>query len=280
MLFFRCFQVHGDTVTQPPTPANSHAERNEPTCPKCQSPRQAQDLECASCGIIFAKWQARQGTVAASAPITRKRKSSGTAAAIAAVFAVLAGVGAWWLIAGSKLAPNEALVTYASGESCKWVDWSFRVRRQVSNNIAKGAVLIVRPGEPEVADDTTLRVYSASGEKLVIAREELREFQFTTMPDEFNSSNNQVVSLTVKTATDTLRFMPQELPRFSRSRVLVPVASHYFLEQSDDYMRWGNVRSTFAGTPSPDCTIDREISLTRTGHSKKRTPLSIRFAGS
>jgi len=192
---------------------------------------------------------------------------------------VLGGALVWWLIAGSSLAPNEILVTYEDGETCKWVDWSFRIRRQVSNNTARGAVLITGPGTTEQADDTTLRVFGSSGEKLAIAGQDLREMSFYTTPDENNSSSNRVSSLTIATAADRHRFLAEELPKFSRSRVLVPVASHYFPEHSDDYMSWGNVRMTLAGTASPDCSTDREISLTRPGHPKKRTPAHIQFAG-
>ena len=91
---------------------------------------------------------------------------------------------------------------------------------------------------------------------------------------------NEVIAITLETTNRTFRFEAEPLPRFSRSRVLVPVASHYFKEQSDDYMSWGNVRLSIVGTIPQCCESNRPISLTSTDHPKKRTPIQIRFAGS
>ena len=180
----------------------------------------------------------------------------------------------------TPLAPNEVRVTYDHGESCIWTDWSFRYRRGISNNRASGAIMIVGPETHEVRDDTTLRVFSPDAEKLTIPGTDIREMRFIVEPDDNNSSNNRVSYLGIETESGSRVFWPEELPKFSRSRVLVPVASHYFPEVSDEYMTWGNVRMTLAGTVEEGCSIDREISLTRPGHYKKRTPALVEFAGS
>lgn len=177
------------------------------------------------------------------------------------------------------LEPNEILVTYEHGESCKWTDWSFRYRNWKSNNRASGAVMIAGPQTAEAKDDSTLRVFSENGEKIAIAGADLRNMWFTVEPDEDNSSDNSVVYLRVETDSDDYTFWPEPLPKFSRSRVLAPVASHYFSDVNDEYMTWGHVRMTLAGSVEEDCSTDREISLTRPDHYKKRTPLHIRFAG-
>lgn len=177
------------------------------------------------------------------------------------------------------LAPNEILVTYDHGETCKWTDWSFRYRRGIPNTTVIGNALKVGPDHQEVVDDTTLRVFSYDGEKLTIAGPDIRSMRFAFAPDPDNSGYNEVSLLTIETATGPVPFVTEPLPKLSRSRVLVPVASHYFPEQSDDYMSWGNVRLTLVGTPAEDCSIDRVISLTRPGHPKSRTPTHIRFPG-
>lgn len=191
---------------------------------------------------------------------------------------LLAAAGAWWFLREPPLAPNELRITYMHGESCRWQDWTFRIRREVSNNRVSMGGTALSVGRPRIEqkDDRWLRAYSSSGEKLNIQPSELREMRFTTRQSS-NSSNQEVVGLDLVTTNNSVRFMQVELPRFSRSRVIVPIASHYFGDQSDDYMTWGNVRMTVAGQPDPECSVDREISLTRPEHSSKRTPQLIEF---
>lgn len=193
--------------------------------------------------------------------------------------AALAIAAAWWFSREPSLKANEVRVTYDNGESCIWRDWAFRVRRAVQNNRASGAMLIVGPPSIEKRDDTTLQVYSPSGQALAIAPASLREMEIVTSPDPDNASRNKVDRLTLTTADGILTFTPEELPKFSRSRVLVPVASHYFPDQSDDYMSWGNVYMTLAGTIPAECKAKDEVSLTEDKHFKKQTPAHIQFAG-
>lgn len=267
-----------DTHSPPPTPT---ADPKGLPCPKCSTPRGATAQECASCGIIFAKWQARSATPArgksTASAATSKR---GATPLIAGVLGLLLfAIGGWWLTRPEPIAANEILVTYDNGETCKWTDWSFRYRRAVQNNRAMGNALMVGPPSYQVKDDTTLRVFDATGKKLEIAGEQIRELRLTTVARPENSGYNRALSITVDTADGMHRFSAEELPKFSRSRVLVPVASHYFPEQSDDYMSWGNVRLTLAGTVASECSSSDEISLTSTDHSKRRTPAQITFAG-
>jgi hypothetical protein len=205
-------------------------------------------------------------------PAGRRRPGLIAAVALAAI-----GIGA--CSSEPSLAPNELLVTYEHGETCKWTDWAFRYRRGISNNRASGSVMVVGPESYEVADDTTLRVFSADGEKLTIAGSDIREMRFTSAPDPDLSGYNEVSLLSIKTVSGDYAFMAEPLPKFSRSRVLVPVASHYFPAQSDDYMSWGNARLILIGTAEAGCSTDRAISLTRPGHPKKRTPVRIQFPG-
>ncbi len=250
------------------------------SCPKCSAEYAPGALECSACGIIFAKWQARQEPVVDEVENTKKFPVLILLLVVVVGIAVAAG----WLLYDPEpeippLAANQVRVTYTTGEQCLWNDWSFKIRREVQNNRARGNVLITGRPNVETEIDTTLRVYTENGEKLALTRDQLREFSFTTVPDVNNSSNNTVVSLTIKTANNSIRFPAIELPKFSRSRVLVPVASYYFPQQSGDYMRWGNVRMTLAGKAAEGCSIDREISLTRPGHYKKRTPERVEFPG-
>lgn len=177
------------------------------------------------------------------------------------------------------LAPNEILVTYDHGETCKWTDWAFRYRRGITSTQVIGNALKVGPENQELADDTTLRVFSNEGEKLTIAGPDIREMRFAFVPDPDNSGYNEVALLTIDTAAGAVPFFTEPLPKFSRSRVLVPVASHYFPEQSDDYMSWGNVRLMLVGTVEESCSTDRVISLTRPEHPQSRTPAHIEFPG-
>lgn len=193
---------------------------------------------------------------------------------IVLLVAGLAG-GAWWLLRTPPLATNEARVTYTTGEQCLWTDWQFTIRREVQNNSVRGNALIVGRPKVQTATDSVLRVFSATGEKMLM--EQIREMNFRTVPDSNNTSNNRVSSLVITTATGEETFRATPLPKFSRSRVLVPVASHYFPKQSDEYTTWGNVRMTLSGTPDAECSIDDEISLTRPGHYKKRTPERVEF---
>ncbi len=196
---------------------------------------------------------------------------------IGAGLLAIIGAGAWWILREPPLQPGELRVTYEHGESCRWQDWTFRIRRQTPNTTARGNMLMVAGNTTETKDDTSLRVYSPAGEKLFVQPHALREMRFVSVPSSRNTSSNNVISLDLVTDAETIRFTPVELPRFSRSRVMVPVASRFFPDQSDDYMTWGNVRLTLAGEVEPDCSTDREISLTRPGHSNNRTPRLIEF---
>jgi hypothetical protein len=89
-----------------------------------------------------------------------------------------------------------------------------------------------------------------------------------------------VISLNLTTATSSYRFAAEELEKFSRARVLVPVASHYFPGHSDDYRHWGDAEMTLAGTVPPECKARDEIPLTDTDHWRKHTPVQITFPGS
>lgn len=177
------------------------------------------------------------------------------------------------------LAPNEILVTYDHGETCKWTDWAFRYRRGITSTQVIGNALKVGPENQELADDTTLRVFSNEGEKLTIAGPDIRAMRFAFVPDPDNSGYNEVALLTIDTAAGPVPLFTEPLPKFSRSRVLVPVASHYFPAQSDDYMSWGNVRLMLVGTAEEGCSTDRVISLTRPEHPQSRTPAHIKFPG-
>lgn len=193
---------------------------------------------------------------------------------------LVAGVVAalWWILREPPLAANEVRVRYLHGETCILTDWSFRVRRFVSRSWARGPVLRTGPPDIQAVDDTSLRIFSPMGEKLVIHRGDLRLLRFNIVEDD-DPYGRRVSSVTIETRTGRTRIPALALPRFSRSRVLVPVASHYFPQHSDDYMSWGNVRMTLVGTPSPGCSARREIPLTRPHHSARRTPLKIEFAG-
>jgi hypothetical protein len=267
------------------TPAPPAATPKGLPCPKCGTPRDTAAEECASCGIIFAKWRPRAAASPADRAVGRNtaRATASKRSAIPLIAGALAflllAVGGWWLTRPEPLAANEILVTYDNGESCKWTDWSFRYRRAVQNNRAMGNALMVGPPSFQVEDDTTLRVFDAYGGKLEIPGEQIREMRLTTVARPENSGYNRAISITVETADGSHRFSAEELPKFSRSRVLVPVASHYFPEQSDDYMSWGNVRLTLAGTVPPECGSSDEISLTGTDHSRKHTPAQITFSG-
>lgn len=198
---------------------------------------------------------------------------------ISIVVSVLAVVVIGGCGSESPLAANELLVTYEHGETCKWTDWSFRYRRGVRNNKAMGNMMMAGPEGQEIANDTTLRVFSSEGEKLTIAGPDIRAMRFMSAPDPDNSGYNEVSVLTLETESGTYQFAAEPLPKFSRERVLVPVASHYFPAQSDDYMNWGNVRLMLMGTVEEGCSTDRVISLTRPGHPKKRTPNRVQFPG-
>lgn len=193
------------------------------------------------------------------------------------ILVIAAGV-AWWFLREPPLQPNELRVTYQHNEVCRWQDWSFRIRREVQKNRVSMGGSALSVGRPNIQqkDDQWLRVYSSAGGKLNIDPASLRLMRFITRQTS-GSSNQTVLDLEVVTDTGTLRFKPVPLPKFSRSRIMVPLASHYFPDQSDDYMQWGNVRMTLAGTPNPECSVDREISLTRPDHSAKRTPVMIEF---
>ena len=184
--------------------------------------------------------------------------------------------GWWFLLREPPLKPGELRVTFEHGESCRWQDWTFRIRRQNVSTRARGNMLTVGPGSTETHDETWLRVYSPSGEPMNIHPSDLRQMTFTVRAAS-SGSNRVVQSLELVTVSGTTRFEPVELPRFSRSRVMVPVASRFWPDQSDDYMSWGNVRMTLAGTVPASCSTDDEISLTRPEHRSQRTPILIEF---
>ena len=190
---------------------------------------------------------------------------------------VLAGFGIWWYLQEPPLEPGQLRVTYQHGEVCRWQDWTFKVRRQVPNNRVMGNAMMVLPPSIETKADDWLRVYSPTGEKLYLQPETLREMRFKSREAQNNSSRNAVTSLELVTESESIVFTAVELPKLSRSRILVPVASRFFPDHSDDYMSWGNVRMTLAGSPEAECTVRDELSLTRPDHSKKRTPVLVEF---
>lgn len=193
-----------------------------------------------------------------------------------AVLLVL-GVGTWFVLRTPPLEPNQVRITYDHGEVCVWNDWSFRIRRQTQNNRVRGNTLSALPGPTLQEDDDILRVYDADGNWLTIGSHQIRAMHFETVVDRDNASRRTVTRLTVQTDDGDRIFEPVPLPKFSRSRILVPIATYYWPDQDADHMTWGNVRMTLAGTPAPDCSIDREISLTRPDHPKSRTPVMVEF---
>ncbi|MEM7362690.1 MAG: hypothetical protein AAF525_01590 [Pseudomonadota bacterium] len=196
--------------------------------------------------------------------------------ALVAVFLVL-GVGAWLLFRTPPLEPNQIRVTYHHDEVCVWNDWSFRIRRQTQNNRVRGNALSALPGPTLQKDDDVLRVYDADGNWFTLGSHQINAMVFDTKVDSDNASQRTVTRLTLQSDEGDQVFEPIPLPKFSRSRVLVPIATFYWPEQDADHMTWGNVRMTLAGTPEPGCSIDREISLTRPGHPKGRTPRHVEF---
>ena len=196
---------------------------------------------------------------------------------VTAIIVILAGT--WWFFREPMLKVDEIRITYDHGETCLLKDWSFRIRRKVTNNSGRGETLKMNRHRVQQVDDTDLRVFSPTGEKLLILRKNLRQIELMSSPDLDYDGYNQVISLTLSTAADTIVFDSVELPGFSRSRVLVPVASHFFPEQNDEYMTWGNIRMTLAGTVQGKCSTNREIHLTDPSHAKSHTPVLIEFAG-
>ncbi len=260
---------------------HSETESSSQQCPKCGASRVSGVEECPECGIIFAKYRPAASASAAveSGPTTQKRNPM-LLVLVAGVIVIALIAWLWQGASGPEpLAANEIRITYEHGETCKWTDWTFSYLRFVNNNKVSGNAMIVGPRTRLNQDDRTLRVFSPDGEKLTIPAVDLREMILTLSPDPDNSSNNEVQVMRLVTATGSHYFEATPLPKFSRSRVLVPVISHYFPEHSDKYMSWGNARLILIGTAAEDCSTDRAISLTRPGHPKKRTPVHIEFPG-
>jgi hypothetical protein len=261
------------------TDQHAETESSPQQCPKCSAARVTTAEECPECGIIFAKYRSASEASVQSAPTTPRRNPTGLLL-VAGVIVIGVTVWIWQRSSGPEpLAANELRITYEHGETCKWTDWSFSYLRFVSNNKARGNVMIVGPRTRLNHDDKTLRVFSPDGEKLTIPAADLREMILTVSPDPDNSSNNEVQVNKVVSASGSYYFEATPLPKFSRSRVLVPVISHYFPEHSDKYMSWGNARLILMGTVAEHCSTDRVISLTRPGHPKKRTPVHVEFPG-
>ena len=256
-------------------------ETSPTQCPKCSAARISDAKECPACGIIFAKYQNASEAPPQSASPAKSGKPVGLILVAAVIVIVIAVIALTWQGSSSPepLAANEIRVSYEHGETCKWTDWTFRYLRYVSNNKASGNVMIVGPQTRLNRDDRTLRVFSENGDKLTIPAAELREMILSVGPDPDNSYNKEVQLIRVVTASASHYFETTPLPKFSRSRVMVPVISYYFPEHSDKYMSWGNARLILMGTAAEDCSTDRVISLTRPEHPKKRTPVHIEFPG-
>lgn len=250
-------------------------------CPKCGTPKGPGAQECLQCGIIFAKYRSvsTSPNENPAADQSWKRYRFLLAAGVVIVVMVVLVAGLWRDTGPEPLAPNQIRITYEHGETCTWTDWTFTYIRLVSNNRARGNTLMVGPQTRLTREDRTLRVFSPDGEKLAIPAADLREMILEVRPDPDNTSSHEVQVNRVVTASGTYVFEATPLPKFSRSRVLVPVISYYFPEHSDKYMTWGNARLFLSGTVPEDCSTDRVISLTRPEHPQSRTPVHIEFPG-
>lgn len=256
-------------------------------CPKCSAPRRSEDTRCGACGIVFAKWLARQDGIDPRAPRDRRRngESSGGAKRFvliaAAVVVVLAGAtGAWWMSPPINDLGNNVLVTFEDGKKCRLSEWGFRYRRAFSNNRSRGGALMVGRTQFEIRDDQTLRIVGPDGDKLALEVGAIREIRFEPVAHEYNTSRRAVNAMTLVTPSDWLYFTPQEIPRFSRSRLLVPDASHYYdNKHNDKYKHWAAVTVSLKGIPTPECGDRTEFNLTAHDHPKSWTPMKIQFPG-
>jgi len=79
-------------------------------CPNCSKPRPENAEECASCGVVFAKWRERwvasaaSGAAAAPAPAPEPAAAPSSAAPILIVITLALAAGAWHL-----MRPDESL---------------------------------------------------------------------------------------------------------------------------------------------------------------------------
>ena len=109
-------------------------------------------------------------------------------------------------------------------------------------------MLSALPGPTLQKDDDTLRVYDMEGNWLTIRSHQLNAMRFDTRVDIDNAAQLTVTRLTFETDDGDQTFEPVPLPRFSRSRVLLPIATLYWPDQDADHMIWGNARMTLAGS--------------------------------
>ncbi len=185
----------------------------------------------------------------------------------------------WWFLHEPPLADNEIRITYLDGRICRLKDWSFKIKKRPSRNSVHGGMLQMGRSKYqwETVEDTDLRIYSSMGEKLHIPRSKLRQIVFQSESHPDIGTDKRTVNITVTTTDDIFSFDATELPHFSRKRLLVPVASHYFPDHDDDYMSWGDVILTLNGTPEDSSCPNRDVGLTRPDHPLDRTPVRIEF---
>jgi hypothetical protein len=193
--------------------------------------------------------------------------------------AILLATAAWWLLHEPSIAENEIRITYLDGKTCLVKDWSFLIKRRASmSNASDGMMRKCRSNSQwDTVKDTDLRIYSSTGEKLHIPREKLLEITFDSQSHPDIGNDKRTVNITISTTDNLFSIDAEELPDFSRKRLLVPVASHYFPDQDDDYMSWGNVIMTINGTVEDQSCPDRDVGLTRPDHPADRTPVRIEF---
>lgn len=258
-------------------------------CPKCGAVRAAGRATCTGCGIVFDKWFARQcGDVPAPRSAARplrggaKRDECGsgrTAKTLLAVFALASvSAGIAWHYLGPEPRGEDVIITFAHGDRCHLKDWKFRYLRRYNQNRAKGNMLIVGRTQSESTYDNALRVFNPIGDKLAVAREDLRSIELNVEPDRDNSYKNRVSTLTLTTSTGAHRFEPHETRKLSRVRVLVPDAAHYYPEHfDDDYMNWVNASVYLEGVPAPECGGNERFNLTSDEHPKPWTPVHFDF---
>ncbi len=193
---------------------------------------------------------------------------------------ILLAAAAWWILHEPSLADNEIRITYLDEKTCVLKDWSFKIRKRASiHNMVNGGMLQMgRPKSPwQTVEDTDLHIYSPMGEELHIPRSKLRQIVFESQSHPDIGNDKRTVRITVTTTDDIFSFDATELPNFSRTRLLVPVASYYFPNEGDDAVRKGNIILTIDGTPEDDSCPNRDVSLTRTDHPANRTPVRIEF---
>jgi hypothetical protein len=257
---------------------------DESGCPKCGAARLPQDSECGSCGIVYAKWFARQKQQQAGGSATGGRRETHDnrppSALVAAMLVLLAGgaAAAWNLYPLAPAQGEDILVSFENGVTCRLSEWTFRYRRAHTQTQARGNVLIVGRTLYESTTDDTLRIFAPNGDKLTIPGMALREINITSQPDEDNRSRRRVLTMSVAGKAQTVDFTPQAIPRLSRSRLLIPEASHYFPERyDDDYIDWHGVSVWLSGRPSQECKGHGDINLTAEAYPRKWTPKRLDF---